>query len=100
MSLGFVKYTLQERLTTIEQELNRKLFRTAGTLVKFNVDELLRGDSAARAKFLRELVGGSQGPGIISADEARLTEGFAPMGGVAAELYDPRTAPGGPANAT
>jgi len=100
MSLGFVKYTLQERLTTIEQELNRKLFRTAGTLVKFNVDELLRGDSAARAKFLRELVGGSQGPGIISADEARLTEGFAPMGGASAELYDPRTAPGGPANAT
>lgn len=99
MSLGFVKYTLQERLTGIEQELNRKLFRTAGTFVKFNVDELLRGDSAARAAFLRQLVGGSQGPGIITADEARLSEGFAPIGGAAAALYDPRTASGGTPNA-
>jgi HK97 family phage portal protein len=89
LSLGFVKYTLQERLTTIEQELNRKLFRTASTFVKFNLDELLRGDSAARAKFLRELVGGSQGPGIITADEARLSEGFAPKGGDAAKLFVP-----------
>lgn len=89
MSLGFVKYTLATRLVTIEQELNRKLFRTAGRFVKFNVDELLRGDAATRAKFLRELVGGSQGPGIISADEARLSEGWPAKGGKAAELYDP-----------
>lgn len=92
MSLGFVKYTLGDRLVQIEQELNRKLFRTAGRFVKFNVDELLRGDSATRAKFLRELVGGSQGPGIISVDEARLAEGWPAMGGKAAELYQP-TAP-------
>lgn len=90
MSLGFVKYTLATRLVTIEQELNRKLFRTAGRFVKFNVDELLRGDAATRAKFLRELVGGSQGPGIITADEARLSEGWPAIGGVAGKLYDPR----------
>jgi HK97 family phage portal protein len=92
MSLGFVKYTLQDRMTTIEQELNRKLFRTSGRLVKFNADEMLRGDSAARAKFLRELVGGSQGPGVITQNEARATEGFAPkVGGDV--LYDPTKAP-------
>jgi HK97 family phage portal protein len=89
MSLGFVKYTLGDRLVAIEQELNRKLFRTAGRFVKFNVDELLRGDASTRAKFLRELVGGSQGPGIISRDEARLSEGFPAVGGEAAKLYEP-----------
>jgi HK97 family phage portal protein len=93
MSLGFVKYTLGDRLVTIEQELNRKLFRTAGRFVKFNVDELLRGDAATRAKFLRELVGGSQGPGIITADEARLSEGYPALGGKAAELYAPIAKP-------
>lgn len=91
MSLGFVKYTLQDRLITIEQELNRKLFRTASRYVKFNVDELLRGDSAARAVFLRNLVGGSQGPGIITANEARQIEGWQPLEDPNANLlYDPR----------
>ena len=73
------------------QELNRKLFRTAGFFVKFNADQLLRGDSHARAKFLRELVGGSQGPGIITRNEARADEGYAPIEG-GDELYDPRKA--------
>jgi HK97 family phage portal protein len=92
LSLGFVKYTLQDRLTTMEQEINRKLFRTASVFVKFNLDEMLRGDSAARAKFLREMVGGSQGPGIMTADEARLSEGYPALGGDAGKLYDPRSA--------
>jgi HK97 family phage portal protein len=99
MSLGFVKYTLADRLVTIEQELNAKLFRTSGRFVKFNVDELLRGDAATRAKFLRELVGGSQGPGIITADEARLSEGYPALGGPAAELFVPTNAPKGAPNA-
>lgn len=89
MSLGFVKYTLQDRMTSIEQELNRKLFRTSGRFVKFNADEMLRGDSAARAKFLRELVGGSQGPGIITTNEARATEGWAPLP-EGNKLYEPK----------
>lgn len=92
MSLGFVRYTLQERLTEIEQELTRKLFRTASTYLRFNVEGLLRGDTAARAAYLREMVGGSQGPGIITQDEARAAEGFAPLGGDANKLYDPRSA--------
>ena len=106
MSLGFVRYTLQERLTEIEQELTRKLFRTATTFSRFNVEGLLRGDTAARAAYLREMVGGSQGPGIITQDEARRAEGFAPLGGDADKLYDPRSASltattdtGAPANA-
>ena len=98
LSLGFIKYTLQDRLTSIEQELNRKLFRTASRFVKFNVDELLRGDAATRATFLRQMVGGSQGPGIISQNAARLSEGYIAIPG-ADSLYDPTTAKGTPANA-
>lgn len=96
--LAFVKFTLSERLVTIEQELNRKLFRTAGRCVKFNADELLRGDSASRAKWLRELVGGSAGPGIITRNEARAAEGMPslPDGDT---LYDPAAGQGAPANA-
>ena len=96
--LAFVKFTLAERLVTIEQELNRKLFRTAGRFVKFNADELLRGDSASRAKFLRELVGGSNGPGIITINEARGSEGLPPIAD-GDRLYDPTAAAGAPANA-
>lgn len=87
--LAFVKFTLADRLITIEQELNRKLFRTAGRFVKFNADELMRGDSQSRAKFLRELVGGSQGPGIITVNEARDSEGLSPRPG-GDVLYDPK----------
>lgn len=98
MSLGFVKYTLGERLVSIEQEINRKVFRTASRFVKFGLDDLLRGDSAARAKFLRELVGGSSGPGVITTNEARRTEGFPPIAG-GDKLYSPNPSTGAPDNA-
>lgn len=98
MSLGFVKYTLGERLVSMEQEINRKIFRTASRFVKFGLDDLLRGDSAARSKFLRELVGGSSGPGVITINEARRSEGFPPIDGGDA-LYSPNSSNGAPANA-
>jgi HK97 family phage portal protein len=100
MSLGFVKYTLQRRLTAYAQEINRKIFRTAARFVKFDLDELLRGDSAARAKFIRDLVGGSQGPGIITINEARAREGFEPIAGGEALFSPSKTdTQGAPANA-
>lgn len=56
LAIEFVTYTLRPYLIRIEQELNRKLLKGEPDLyVKFNVDALLRGDSAAR--FARYEIG-------------------------------------------
>jgi HK97 family phage portal protein len=93
MSRGFVTYTLQPHLVRIEQELNRKLFpRNTGKFVQFDRDALIEGDSAAQAAYNRAALGGpGTGMGWLSVDEVRKTKGLAPMGGVYAEVFDPRT---------
>lgn len=49
LSIEFVTYTLRPYLIRIEQEINRKLLKNEPDLyVRFSVDALLRGDSAAR----------------------------------------------------
>ena len=89
MSLGFVKYTLQPYLTRIEQEVNRKLFRSPKTFCEFNLDGLLRGDSKAEADYLRQAIGGSQGMGWMTVNEARRIKNLPPVDG-GDELYDPK----------
>lgn len=93
MSRGFVTYTLQPHLVRIEQELNRKLFpRDTGKFVQFDRDALIEGDSAAQAAYNRAALGGpGTGQGWMSVDEIRKTKGLAPIGGTAAEIFDPRT---------
>lgn len=86
MGTGFVKYTLQRHLTKIEQELNRKLFKTARNFVEFNVDGLMRADLAARSSYYRAAAGGSAGPGWMTLDEIRRLENLAPLGGDAGKL--------------
>lgn len=101
MSRGFVTYTLQPHLVRIEQELNRKLFpRDVGRFVQFDRDALIEGDSAAQAAYNRAALGGpGTGCGWMSVDEIRKSKGLAPMGGAAAEIFDPRTvAPTGGSN--
>jgi HK97 family phage portal protein len=48
-SIGFVQYSLQPRLARLEAAFNQLLPR--GQFIKWNVNALLRGDSAARAAF-------------------------------------------------
>ena len=56
LAIEFVTYTLRPYLIRIEQEINRKLLKNDPDLyVKFSVDALLRGDSAAR--FARYEIG-------------------------------------------
>ena len=56
LAIEFVTYTLRPYLIRIEQEINRKLLKDSPDLyVKFSVDALLRGDSAAR--FARYEIG-------------------------------------------
>lgn len=98
MSRGFVTYTLQPHLVRIEQELNRKLFPTGPgrKFIQFDRDALIEGDSAAQAAYNRAALGGpGTGQGWMSVDEIRKTKGLAPIGGAAAEIFDPRTAPPG-----
>jgi HK97 family phage portal protein len=54
-SIGMVVYTLRPWLTRVEQRITKELL-PPGTYAEFNVEGLLRGDSAARAAFYRTMV--------------------------------------------
>ncbi|MBS0427598.1 MAG: phage portal protein [Proteobacteria bacterium] len=99
MGRAFVMFSLQPHLNRIEQELNRKLFRVAGTFVEFNRDALLEGDSQAQAKVFRAAIGGpGQGPGYMTVDEIRALKNLPPLQGRSAEVYfPPENASGKPA---
>lgn len=81
MTLGFVKFTLQSYLNRIEQEINRKFFRTAKTFVEFNLDGLLRGDSKSESDYLRQARGGSMGSGWLTLNEVRRIKNLPPVEG-------------------
>lgn len=92
LSRGFVSLTLQPWLRKIEQELNRKLFpRDTGRFIRFDREALIEGDSTAQANYNRAALGGpGVGMGWMTVDEIRKKEGHAPLGGAAAEIFDPR----------
>lgn len=92
MTLGFVKFTLQTYLNRIEQEINRKFFRTAKTFVEFNLDGLLRGDAKSESDYLRQSIGGSMGPGWQTANEVRRIKNLPPIEG-GDTLYEPKGQP-------
>ncbi|HLL28573.1 MAG TPA: phage portal protein [Xanthobacteraceae bacterium] len=77
--LSFVKHTLMHWLTAIEQELNAKLFsaRNRKAFVKFNQDELLRGDFMSRMEGYSNAVSAA----VLSPNEARAKEGLPPLPG-------------------
>lgn len=90
MSRGFVRFTLQPHLVRIEQELNRKLFRTARRFVEFNRDAALQGDSKAEGDAFKAALGGpGAGPGWMSVDEVRRFKNLPPVGGAAAKPFYP-----------
>lgn len=87
--IGFVRFTMAPHLERFRDELNRKLFLRAGRAAEFDTDALTRPDSKGFGELLRNLVGGSQGPGIITINEARSALRRPPkLGGE--ELYDPK----------
>ena len=95
MTLGYVKFALSPYLTRWEQELNRKIFRTVKNFVSFDLSGLLRGDDKARADYLRQAIGGSQGPGWMTPDEIRHQEYLLPVGDESSKkLYSPSNAQG------
>lgn len=89
----FVRNTLRLHLKRLEQELNRKLFpRDVGKFVRFDLADLIEGDSKAQAEYNRAALGGpGTGMGWMSVDEIRKSKGLPPLGGAAAEIFDPRS---------
>lgn len=78
--LQFTKTCLTPMLRSIESAIYRDLLDSKTrktTVVKFNMEGLLRGDSQARAEFLSKMVNA----GIYEPDEARAYENKAPRPG-------------------
>lgn len=89
--IAFLVYSLMPHLNRFQQEINRKCFRINRYFCEFNVSGLLQADAQGRAKFIREAIGGSQGPGWMTINEARKKENLAPVDG-GNELYTPAKA--------
>lgn len=93
LTRSFVIFTLQQHLKRIEQELNRKLFRTVKYFVEFNRDALMEANSKAQSEYFKAALGGpGSGPGWMDVDEIRRLKNLPPRGGKAAELYHPENA--------
>lgn len=83
--IGFLTFTLGPWLRRIEQAISKDLLTPAERArfyPKFNVEGLLRADSAGRAAFYTAMVNN----GILTRDEVRELEDREPMGGNAAVL--------------
>jgi HK97 family phage portal protein len=79
-TLGFLIFTLRERLKRIEQAIAKQLLTPAERLtitVEFNFEGLLRADSAARAAFYAQMVQN----GIMTRNEVRRLENLPPVAG-------------------
>lgn len=79
--LTFQKFTLRRRLKRIEQAISQQLIsaddRASGVVVEFNMEGLLRGDSAARASFYQTMTG----MGAMTINEVRRLENMPPVEG-------------------
>lgn len=83
--LGFLTFSLRPWLNRIQQSVQRQLFSPAEKsrfFAEFDVNELLRADSAGRAAFLSQMTQN----GLMTRDEGRAYENLEPMGGNAAVL--------------
>lgn len=78
--IGFLQFTLRPWLTRVEQAINTMLLTPADQAryyAEFNVDGLLRGDSAAR----REMYASATQNGWMSRNEVRAKENMPPIDG-------------------
>jgi len=83
--IGFLTFSLRPWLTRIEQSISKDLLRPeerGRIFAQFEVEGLLRADSAARSAYLAAMTQN----GLMTRDEARAYDNRAPMGGNAAKL--------------
>lgn len=80
-TLAFQKFTLRRRLKRIEQALMKQLLtpedRARGVVIEFNLDGLLRGDSAGRANFYQVMTQ----IGAMTINDVRALENLPPVAG-------------------
>ncbi len=80
-TLAFQKFTLRRRVKRIEQALEKQLLtprdRGAGITIEFNLEGLLRADSAGRASYYRAMTG----IGAMTINEVRRLENLPPVAG-------------------
>lgn len=88
MGIGFVKYTLQRHLVKIEQEVNRKIFRTSRNFCEFVTAGLERGDLKTRFDAYRVALGRAGEAPWMAVDEIRRLENLPPR----ADLTPPAAA--------
>jgi HK97 family phage portal protein len=78
-TLGFLKFKLRKRLKRIEGALEKQLLtradRAAGVSIEFNVEGLLRADSAGRAQYYDIM------KQFMTKNEIRALEGLGPVEG-------------------
>lgn len=79
--LAFVKFTLRRRLKRIEMAIGKQLLtpsdRANRVTVEFNLEGLLRGDSAARSAFYTKMLNA----GVMTINEVRRLENLPPVEG-------------------
>lgn len=79
--LIFQKFTLRRRLKRLEQAMEKQLLSTAerdsGLRIEFNLEGLLRGDSAGRAAFYKS----GLNDGWMTINEVRAKENLPPVAG-------------------
>jgi len=80
-TLGFQKFALRRRMKRIEQSLEKQLLspqdRADGVVIEFNLEGLLRGDSAARSNFYQSGLMN----GWMTINEVRALENLPPVEG-------------------
>jgi len=80
-TLGFVKFSLRRRLKRIEQALEKQLLtkfeHDSGVRIEFNLEGLLRGDSAGRSSFYQTMTQ----LGAMTINEVRALENLPPVPG-------------------
>jgi len=92
MGRWFNTLTLNEHFTSIEQELELKLFGSDGNFAEFDETAITRGDLQARADYYKAALGSIQQPGWMSPNEVRTEEGQAPKAGAGNDdLFKPVT---------
>lgn len=90
MGRWFNTLTLNEHFTAGEQEMERKLF-VDGCFAEFDETEITRGDTAARAAYYNIMRGSLTQPQILTTNEMRAAEGYAPVPG-GDDLFKPENA--------
>ena len=80
-TLAFQKFTLRRRLKRMEQACEKQLLtpqdRAAGVTIEFNLEGLLRADSAGRARFYQQMTQ----IGAMTINEVRALENLPPVQG-------------------